>query len=159
MVRMCIVLVSIVTGVFGSGCTNNDPPTPLSEVEFKREGSLTILRGDEPLSSVVIEIADTDSTRDRGLMERNALPQNSGMLFVFDEATPQRFWMANTRISLDFIFAAADGSIVHIKKYVRPLSQDPVESAAPALYVLELPAGYLDSIGIVEGDVIEFTYD
>lgn len=142
-----------------SGCNPKaPPPTDLPEVPFVAEGSLSFTRGGSELSTITIEIADTDSTRDRGLMERNSLPENSGMLFIFPEPAPQRFWMANTRISLDLVFADAEGTIVEIARYTRPQSQQGVESLVPALYVVEVAAGYTESIGLVEGDQIEFEY-
>ncbi len=148
-ILLCLIL---------AGCSKNDPPQPPPEVPFVREGTLEFKRGDETLDTIGIEIADDDSTRERGLMERNSLPDRSGMLFIFDEETPQRFWMANTRISLDLVFAAADGDIVEIARYTRPLSQQGVESATPALYVVEVQAGYTENLGLVVGDRIEFAY-
>ena len=90
-------------------------------------------------------------------MQRDKLPAYSGMLFIFESETQQGFWMANTRLALDLIFIRTDGSVQSISKYVQPMSLDSVLSYGPAQYVLEVEAGYVDSVGLTEGDLIEWT--
>ena len=86
------------------------------------------------------------------MMQRTGFPERSGMLFIFPFEDTQTFWMANTPVALDMIFADADSEIVSIEKYTRPLSADNVVSDEPARFVLEVPAGFVDSHGIVESD-------
>ena len=140
-----------------AGCSREEsrsPETSLPSIPFEREGTLTFLRGDEPIVTIDVEIADTDSARTRGLMQRESLPESSGMLFIFDRQETQSFWMANTPLALDIMFANADSQIVTVAKYTRPMSQVSVTSTAPAKFVVETPAGFADRYGIVESDRI-----
>ena len=99
-----------------------------------------------------VELADTDEERARGLMFRGSMPADRGMIFVFDQAAPQAFWMQNTYIPLDIIYIGADGRIVSIAKNTPTLSETPIPSGAPARYVLEINAGLSDRHGIAPGD-------
>ena len=135
------------------------PDTTEAMIPFRQDGALTFLRDGEPLVDVAIEIAETDSARQRGLMQRGPLPEKSAMLFVFDEEETQSFWMANTPVALDILFVSADSEIVDIAKYVQPLSPKNVTSSDPALYVVEVPAGFTDSYGLSETDRVRWTRD
>lgn len=128
-------------------------------IPFRKDGSLTISRDEEVYLSLDIEIADTDSSRNRGLMQRDGLPDQSGMWFIFDQESEQGFWMANTRMALDLIFVRADGHIQSITKYVQPMRTETIPSNGPAQYVLEVEAGYSDTVGILEGDFVAFQRD
>ena len=139
------------SGSEGPAADSAEGPIP-----FRTDGTLTFLRDDEPLVTIDVEIADTDSARTRGLMQRTSLPERSGMLFLFDREEPQSFWMANTPLALDLFFADADSQIVTVAKYARPFSPSPVTSAAPARYVVEVPAGFADTYGITESDRIQW---
>lgn len=130
-----------------------------AEIPFRQDGRLTFLRDGEPVQTIAIEIADTDSAITRGLMQRTSLPPESGMLFLFPVEGPRSFWMANTPIALDILFADADSQLVHVAKYTRPFSDDPVTSSAPAKFVIEVPAGFADRVGIVESDRVTWRRD
>ena len=127
------------------------------EIEFRIDGTLDIVRGDGSTLTLDIEIADTDSLRERGMMERTSFPPSTGMLFTFDTEEMQTFWMGNTPLALDLVFIDADSQIVSIAKYAKPYSDDPIPSTRPAQYVLELPAGYSDGQGLIEGDRVRWT--
>ena len=127
------------------------------EIAFREDGRLTLARDGEPYIDLAIEIAETDSTRTRGMMQRTSVPDHSGMLFIFETEEDRAFWMANTPLSLDLIFISADSTIITIKKYMQPLSPQNVPSEGPAQYVLEVVAGYSDTIGIIEGDRVSWT--
>lgn len=133
-----------------SGPQSSDQPD--DEIPFRVDGHLQILRGGEQLADLEIEIAETDSTRTRGMMQRTEFPMTRGMLFIFNTEEDRFFWMANTPLSLDLIFADADSTIMHIAKYMKPLSPQDVPSRGPAQYVLEMIAGSVDTIGLIEGD-------
>ena len=79
------------------------------------------------------------------------------MLFVYPKAIEQSFWMKNTPLPLDIIFIAEDSSIVNIARRTRPLSEETIQSLAPAQYVLELRAGFVDRHGIDEKTRIQWT--
>ena len=117
-------------------------------------GQLSFIRDGEILETLDIEIADNDSSRARGLMQREDLPDGSGMLFVFPDESERAFWMANTPLALDLLFIRADGVIHNIRRYVQPMSAENVISDGPVMYVLELEAGQSDALGLVEGDTI-----
>ncbi|NUM67369.1 DUF192 domain-containing protein [candidate division KSB1 bacterium] len=92
----------------------------------------------------------------RGLMFREQLPEDQGMLFVFEMSRIQSFWMRNTFIPLDIAFIASDGKIVDIQ-HMAPLDESKSYiSAAPALYVLEVNAGWFERHGVKVGAMVRF---
>lgn len=101
--------------------------------------------------TVRAEVARTDQERARGLMERESLSPGSGMLFIFPDVAPRSFWMQNTYIPLDIAFMDADGVIVDIQA-MEPLDETFTESAAPAMFALEVPQGWFEAQGIGVGD-------
>ena len=126
---------------------------PRSHVEIVRAGAV--------LLAVDAELATTPETRTRGLMERPSLPVDQGMLFLFDIAQPLSFWMFNTLIPLDIIFADAERRITSIYAAVppcRPPSRCPTYSShGAAQFVLEVNAGTADRVGIGVGDELRWT--
>jgi uncharacterized protein len=107
-------------------------------------------------AAVAVEIADTPSKRELGLMYRDHIGTNDGMLFVFPTTTRQTFWMKNTKIALDMIFADERGDVVGIVAEARPFSQTPVGPDNPARYVLEVNAGFCRLHGVAPGDKLDF---
>ncbi|MDA1028351.1 MAG: DUF192 domain-containing protein [Bacteroidetes bacterium] len=141
------------------GCSPTDKPVPVAEevhvnIPFRADGWLTIARGGKIYQDLTIEVAEDDSSRTRGLMQRDKLPDGSGMLFVFPSESQQGFWMANTRIALDLIFIREDGTVQSVAKYIQPMRTETVPSRGPAKYVLEVNAGVVDSMGLQEGDLV-----
>lgn len=102
----------------------------------------------------MVEIADTEELRQRGLMYRDPLPDDRGMLFQFPQSTEQSFWMRNTPSSLDIIYIDPRGRIVSIAKHATPMSETPIPSYGPANGVLEVRAGRADEIGAKPGDMV-----
>jgi uncharacterized membrane protein (UPF0127 family) len=127
-----------------------------SAPSFQKEGTLAFVRGQDTLSTLDLEIAETQKARQRGLMQRLALPEGSGMIFLFDQEQPRGFWMKNTPMALDIFFADADSQIVRVAKNTTPYSTERIESGQPAQFVVEVPAGYADRRGILAGDHIRF---
>ena len=99
-----------------------------------------------------VELAANDAERARGLMFRKSLPEGQGMLFDFKRESPVSFWMHNTYISLDMIFIAGDGRIVHIVENAKPESDDLIPSGGPVRAVLEVIAGTAQKLDIAPGD-------
>lgn len=99
------------------------------------------------------EVAATPEQRATGLMHRFSLRPDSGMLFVFERAEPQGFWMRNTFIPLSIAFIAGDGRIVNIEDMV-PQTESSHWSRAPALYALEMRKGWFAERGIRAGDAV-----
>ena len=145
-----------------ASCGKESPTPPANQqptnIPFSEEGSLTLTRADgAEITTIRIEIADDDSTRTRGLMQRTSFPSDAGMLFIFPNEEIRSFWMANTPLSLDILFITRDGEIIDIHKYTKPVSPENVTSVAPATYVLEVKAGFADTWGISESDRIEWS--
>jgi uncharacterized membrane protein (UPF0127 family) len=100
---------------------------------------------------IQVEIADTPELRARGLMHREALAEDHGMLFIFEQDVQVPFWMKDTLIPLSIAFIAADGTIVDIKD-MQPLDLTLVYAQAPYRYALEVNQGFFAARGIVVGD-------
>jgi len=99
-----------------------------------------------------VEIADTEASREKGLMFRKSLPEGQGMLFDFHREQDVSFWMQNTYIPLDMIFIQSDGRILRIAENTEPLSTKLVPSGGPVLAVLEVIGGTASKFGIAPGD-------
>ncbi len=99
-----------------------------------------------------VELADTIETRSLGLMYRDHLDPDSGMLFDFGREDMVFMWMKNTHIPLDMIFAARDGVVVSIHPDAKPMSLATISSQKPAWAVLEVNAGVAKRIGLQVGD-------
>lgn len=96
-------------------------------------------------------VADTDSSRQRGLMYIKNMPELEGMLFIFSESRKLSFWMRNTYISLDMIFLDANKKVVGVLKRVPILNDKERNVDAESQYVVEINAGLADKYGIKEG--------
>ncbi len=158
-----LLLAGLLASLAACGGTGDAPPTSDSSavtIPFRQDAVLSFVRGDEPMLDIAIEIAATDSARQRGMMQRESFPDNrSGMLFIFDRTEIQSFWMANTPVPLDLLFIGPDSQIVDIRKYARPFSAENITGRAPARYVLEVPAGFVDAHGISETDRVRWARD
>lgn len=104
-----------------------------------------------------VEIADTYLEQEQGLMYRQELALDGGMLFLFGEERPAKFWMRNTYIPLDMIFVAKGGEIIHIHPDARPQDTTAISSPEPVIAVLEINGGTAARLGIQVGD--RLTYD
>lgn len=106
-----------------------------------------------------VEIADDDAERQRGLMFRDEMAADHGMIFVHDNEEMQAYWMKNTHIPLDIIYFDHARKLVSIAK-APPCSLGdscpPFPSEGPALYVLELNGGTTDALGATVGDELKF---
>lgn len=107
-----------------------------------------------------VEIAQTDAQRARGLMFRDHMARNHGMLFIHDTEEPLAYWMKNTLIALDIFYFDAERRLVSVSKRTPPCAMGdscpPFRSEGPALYVLELDAGAADRLHVKKGDRLAF---
>ena len=105
-----------------------------------------------------VEIADDDKERSRGLMFRDSMDDDRGMLFIHDEQQRLAYWMKNTRIALDILYFDSERRLVSQQRDVPPCSLGnrcpPYPSLAPAIYVLELNAGQAAKLGLKDGAVL-----
>jgi len=109
-----------------------------------------------------IEIAADEPARERGLMFRDEMPADHGMLFTFGDLAQRSFWMKNTRIPLDILYFDEKYKLVSLQQRVPPCRSSgndcPVyPSTAPAQYVLELNAGTAEKLGVQVGDELKVT--
>jgi uncharacterized membrane protein (UPF0127 family) len=103
---------------------------------------------------VTVEVAESDAERQRGLMGRDSLREDHGMLFVYPESRILSFWMVNTRIPLDIAFIDRSGVIVDIQQ-MDPQSDEQHTSREEAMYALEMAAGWFEEHGVEVGDRVE----
>ena len=101
-----------------------------------------------------VEVARTEDEQARGLMFRQSLAEDGGMIFPMSPPRFASFWMKNTVIPLDMIFIRGDGTIARIASDTIPYSLEPVDSGEPVAAVLELAGGKAAALGIAEDDVV-----
>jgi len=107
-------------------------------------------------ASVAVEVMRTEAERERGLMFRQKLGADEGMLFVFPESGDHAFWMKNTLIPLDMIFIAESGTVVGVVADAEPMSTTPRSVGAPNRYVLEVNGGWSAGHGVARGERVRF---
>ena len=138
-------------------CKEDKKVIKQTEVSFKKEAELSIFKVSDSTEVILdIEIADTDYETQTGLMYRDSMLKNQGMLFVFDDVTKRYFYMKNTKIPLDIIYIDANKTIVSFQKNAKPFDESSLPSKVPAKYVLEINAGLVDALGISVGDTISY---
>jgi len=103
-----------------------------------------------------VEIATTNGERAKGLMFRRSLPEDSGMLFIYDPPQPVGMWMRNTYIPLDMVFINDEGTVRRVEANTEPFSTDLINSGGDVAAVLELNAGQAAKIGVRPGDQVIF---
>lgn len=101
-----------------------------------------------------VEVATTPREQAQGLMFRRSLPENAGMLFVYDRPQAAAMWMKNTLIPLDMVFIAPDATVLRVESNTEPFSTDVIPSGGPISAVLELNAGAAVKIGLKRGDKV-----
>lgn len=115
----------------------------MAEINNKESNLVDITIGDKKYK---VEIADTPEKQEKGLMGRKSLPEDQGMLFIYDEPQDLSYWMKDTLISLDIIFIDDDMEVVSVKQG-QPMSEEPI-TEDDVQYVLEVNS----NSGIEEGD-------
>lgn len=133
------------------------PDQPAAEIPFRKDGTLTFYREHgEDIVTIDVEIAQGDSATQRGMMQRTSLPERSGMLFLMPRVERHGFWMANTPLSLDITFVGPDSVVLNTAKYTRPYSTQTVYAEGLSEFIVETPAGFTDTHGIVAGDRVRW---
>ena len=103
-----------------------------------------------------VEVARTPEQQAMGLMHRQSLAPDRGMLFPYDPPQNASFWMKNTLIPLDIIFIREDGTVARVAENTVPLSLDPIPSLEPVTAVLEIAGGRAAELGIQAGDKVNW---
>ena len=156
-IALPIFLVLVFVSIGYSQAAGNDAAAS-DGPRFKAQGQLVFLKHSSGamIKMITIQIADNNAERAEGLMWRKYMPENEGMLFIFGDQELLTFWMKNTYIPLDMVFANKEGKIVRIYPDAAPLSEASISSNRPAKYVVELNAGFCAKYDINVGDKIEF---
>lgn len=139
--RLLLCVLMLVSCV---ACASGDPSVVLGGKRFK------------------VEIADTQEEQALGLMFRESMPADEGMIFLFPNEAQRGFWMKNTRIALDIMYFDKDLKMVSISADTPPcrVSRCPsYPSGKPAMYVLELNAGTASELGVAPGDLLTLDLD
>jgi len=108
-----------------------------------------------------VELAETREKQTLGLMFRDELPDDHGMLFLFPVEAMRSFWMKNTRIPLDILYFDDELRLINVQtaRPCRTRNCPVYPSTAPARYVLELNAGQAEALGVRPGDRLELRLD
>lgn len=157
MIRIVWAAIALFTGFV----TAVSPVPAYSQVAFAQGEPMILPVDAQPLvvdastgqHKFTIEVAATDPQRSAGLMFRDDMDDDHGMLFVFEQTRRLSFWMQNTPMPLDLIFIGENGKIVAIR-WGKPFSTDSIGPLTPARFVLELKAGTAQKAGITEGDLV-----
>lgn len=106
----------------------------------------------------VVEVAATPADQERGLMFRDKLAPDAGMIFPMPRPEVATFWMKNTLIPLDLVFVRADGKIANIAANARPMSLALISASEPVTAVLEIAGGRAAELGIEPGDKVSWPH-
>jgi uncharacterized membrane protein (UPF0127 family) len=106
-------------------------------------------------AAFTVAVADDGAERAQGLMFVEQMPTMAGMLFVYEQPQRASFWMKNTLIPLDMLFADATGTIRTVHANALPLDETPIPGGTDIQYVLEINGGMAGRLGIVPGDVLQ----
>ena len=133
-------------------------PTPPARSAAGLEQAALSIHSSGKTHRFTVEIARTPQEQARGLMFRQSLAPDRGMIFPYDPPQPVAFWMKNTLIPLDMIFIRQDGTITNIAANTVPMSLDAVPSAEPVAAVLEIAGGRSAELGIKAGDRVDWQH-
>ena len=101
-----------------------------------------------------VELADDEGERSLGLMNRPEMATSTGMLFAYDQPHHAYFWMKNTLIPLDMVFADAAGQVLRVHSNAKPLDETSIDGGAGVTYVLEINGGLAARLGLTKGAVL-----
>jgi uncharacterized membrane protein (UPF0127 family) len=142
------------TGACGSATT---PPAPAARSSAGLEQVPLTIESSGKTHRFIVEVAETGEQQAQGLMHRQSLAPDRGMVFPRDPPGDASFWMKNTLIPLDIIFIRTDGTIARIAENTVPMSLDPVPSLEPVGAVLEIAGGRSAQLGIKAGDKVRWS--
>ena len=138
------------------GSTTTVPEAPLERSPAGLEQVALSVTSSNGKHRFIVEVARTPDEQAQGLMFRNSVPPDRGMIFPYDPPVQVSFWMKNTLVPLDILFIGPDGKIGRIAANTTPMSLDPVPSIDPVSAVLEIAGGRAAELGIREGDKVDW---
>ena len=156
---LSLATLSLIVSFSFTSC-DEDKKEEIIETEpitFTKEGELYMIKASgDTLKKLDIELAESDYEHQTGLMYRESMEDDQGMLFVYNSERIRSFYMKNTYIPLDIIYYAADSTLVSIQKNATPRDETSLPSEGPSQFVLEINGGLSDQWGIEQGDRISF---
>lgn len=155
-----VIFLSLAVLSFSMSCKEAAKSEIKTErISFTKEGELQIFESanDSLLVNLDIEIAKSDYETQTGLMYRESMQENQGMLFVFSEMSVHSFYMKNTQIPLDIIFIDDTFKIASFQENAEPFDEKSLSSEVPIQYVLEINSGLVKKWGLKVGDRISYS--
>jgi uncharacterized membrane protein (UPF0127 family) len=153
------VLVSLTLAGCGGGGGGSTTPLPTTSTRGFPLGDLVVQRGGQKVLSLTVEIADNAKAWEKGLMGVSHLASDQGMAFVFGRTVEDQFWMKDTLIPLDILFAGSGGAVVDMQT-MTPCTADPCPTYASAQAyqtAVEVGSGVLARAGVHAGDVVHLS--
>jgi uncharacterized membrane protein (UPF0127 family) len=160
-------LALLAAAALACSCSDTRRPGPAAEpaqpevAMLSQRGKVTLRTREGRELRLDVEIASDDPSRSRGLMFRRSLPEDSGMIFVFQEESFHSFWMKNTLIPLDMLFIDAQGKVVGVVENAEPRTLSSRSVEGDSRFVLEVNGGWCARHGVAAGDAValEGMYD
>ncbi|GAA4317680.1 hypothetical protein GCM10023115_43280 [Pontixanthobacter gangjinensis] len=157
---LSLASLSLILSLSFTSCGDDDRKEEVIETEpisFTKEAELYLIKASgDTLRKLDVELAESSYEHQTGLMYRESMEDDQGMLFVYDDARVRSFYMKNTYIPLDIIYYAADSTLVSIQKNATPRDETSLPSEGPTKFVLEINGGLSDAWGVEQGDKISF---
>ncbi|MEZ5956089.1 MAG: DUF192 domain-containing protein [Hyphomonadaceae bacterium] len=150
--RAAAIVMFVALGACAQQAGETAPTTSGASIGPSAPTEVLTIETHQGMVRLNVEIADDEAERNRGLMYRDPLPDDRGMLFHFQTPEYASFWMRNTPSPLDIIFIGVDGRILNIADHTTPYSDAPVPATGLTRGVLELRAGRAEELGIRPGD-------
>jgi uncharacterized membrane protein (UPF0127 family) len=163
--KLCIGIGFLFVAVIATGLIFFLPDKTSMQAEtnsyhFKRNGTASFYGANGAiLCDFKIEIADTPESMKTGLMYRDSLGIDEGMLFVYDKPDILSFWMKNTYLPLDIIFIGSDSTIVSMAQRTTPYNEQAVDSKSPSQFALEVNAGVAAKFNLQLGNRFSWSRD
>jgi uncharacterized membrane protein (UPF0127 family) len=149
--RILVIAALLAISAAALSCSAQQSPGAETDKPNPTLKTVTLVSGQ---TQAVVEVAATETERNRGLMFRKTLADGRGMLFVFETDQRVSFWMKNTSLPLSLAYLASDGTILQILD-LKPFSEEPRPSERSIRYALEVPQGWFAKVGLKPGDRFE----
>ncbi|MBW2701929.1 MAG: DUF192 domain-containing protein [Deltaproteobacteria bacterium] len=135
------------------GCATS---TGCKSADSHADGPQVWLAGRDGPVRILVEVASRVDEQARGLMHRQQMPEDRGMIFIYSTEALHGFWMKNTYIPLDMLFIGSNRRIVGAVENAEPLTTTRRQVNAPSKYVLEINGGLMKKLGVIEGSEVRF---
>ncbi len=151
-----ILMGALVAAAPGTALLARDLAPATATATATAQRSIVRITTKRGIRAFKVEVARSAAEQERGLMFRDHLAADAGMIFPMMPPRPASFWMKNTHIALDLIFIKPDGRIESIKRMAKPYDLTPLSSGGSVNAVLEIGGGLAAKLGIAEGDPVDW---